>query len=239
MKCIIIDDEPLAIKVISKHIEHITNLKLIGSFKTAMDGFNFLQTQEVDLIFLDIQMPQMTGLALLKSLRKKPFVILCTAYREYALDGFDLDVVDYLLKPISFNRFLQAVDKVFSRIDKKVNKVQGFSPASTVSSDPFVFVKSEKENIKINLRDILYVESLKNHIRIFTNRETIMTLKQISLMEDKLPPQHFIRVHRSFIVAIKKVDKFTSTTITIAGKTIPVGRLYKKVVLRRLEKNLL
>lgn len=235
MKCIIIDDEPLAIRVITNHVEQVTNLKLVGSFEKAMDGFAFLQKNEVDLIFLDIQMPKITGLMLLKSLRKKPYVILCTAYREYALEGFELDVIDYLLKPISFDRFLQAVDKVFLRANLHRNTVVSNTQIPAPKTNPFIFVKAEKEHVKINLEEILYVESLKNHVRIKTNTTEVITLKPIGQMEEKLPPQHFIRVHRSYIIALKKVDRFTPSNITISGKLIPIGRFYKQVVLDRLQ----
>jgi len=240
MKCIIIDDEPLAIKVIAKHITLIDNLDLMGTFENPIDGFNYLQSNEVDLIFLDIQMPKITGLVLLKSLKKRPFVILCTAYREYALDGFDLDVLDYLLKPISFDRFLEAVDKLFQRTKKVlVNNYPESARLPTVQKETFVFVRSEKENVKINLDDILYVESLKNHVRVMCKVGSIITLIQISQMEEKLPPQNFVRIHRSFIVSLNKVDRYTSANVTIGEKLLPIGRIYKQGVLVRLEEHLI
>ncbi|MEM8888719.1 MAG: LytTR family DNA-binding domain-containing protein [Bacteroidota bacterium] len=239
MKCIIIDDEPLARTVISRHIEQLPNLELVGSFESAMEGFNCLQSQKIDLVFLDIQMPKMNGLSFLKSLRNRPFVILCTAYREYALDGFDLDVVDYLLKPISFDRFLQAIDKIFTRSQKEIIQQEKPVSISSIESKPFIFVKSEKEHVKILLEDIFYVESLKNHVRIKTQGADIITLKQIGHMEEKLPPQHFMRIHRSFIISLKKVDRFTQSHVTIGDKLIPIGRLYKQGVLHRLQKHLI
>ncbi|MEM6802292.1 MAG: response regulator transcription factor, partial [Bacteroidota bacterium] len=191
MKCIIIDDEPLARKLIARHLEQISKLELVGSYGSAMEGFDSLKSQEIDLIFLDIQMPKMNGLSFLKSLRKRPFVILCTAYREYAVEGFELEVVDYLLKPIAFDRFLQAVDKVFARSAHTTESLIVPEPFSPLKAKPFVFIKSEKEHVKIFLEDILYVESLKNHVRIKTLKSDIISLKKISFMEEKLPSQHF------------------------------------------------
>jgi len=239
MKCIIIDDEPLAIKVIAAHIEHINNLELVGTFENAMDGFSFLQAAEVDLIFLDIQMPKITGLEFLKSLRKRPHVILCTAYRDYALEGFELDVVDYLVKPIAFDRFMQAVGKVYRLQNQQVPKVVMPEQIAILNTQPFIYVKSEKENVKILLENVLFLESIRNHVRIKTTCDTIITLKQIRQMEEKLPAQHFLRVHRSFIVAISKIEKFTQTNVTVDGQLIPIGRLYKHEVLSRLQEHLI
>ena len=239
MKCIIIDDEPLAIKVIENHIEHINGLEVLGQFNQAMAAFSFLQTHQVDLIFLDIEMPKLNGLDFLKSLRRKPHVILCTAYREFALEGFELDVVDYLLKPIAFDRFLQAISKVYRLQNQLIPKVNLPEQVAPVSTEAFVYIKSEKSMVRVLLNDILYVESIKNHVRIYTLSNNITTLQKISLMEEKLPAQYFIRVHRSFVVAINKIEKFTATNLTIQGRLIPIGRLYKHEVMSRLEENLI
>ncbi|MEL6675816.1 MAG: LytTR family DNA-binding domain-containing protein [Bacteroidota bacterium] len=235
MKCIIIDDEPLARKVLARHLEQLPQLELVGSYAHAMQGFEALQQQRVDVIFLDIQMPQLNGLAFLKSLKKKPWVILCTAYREYALQGFELDVVDYLVKPIAFDRFLQAIDKLYGRAQQPQPSVPSSAPSVPELDEPFIFVKADREHVKIKLADILYLESLKNHLRIKTTQGEIITLKPISQMEEQLPPQHFIRVHRSFIIALRAVERFTQSNVTVGGQLIPIGRLYKQGVLKRLE----
>ncbi|MEL6925457.1 MAG: DNA-binding response regulator, partial [Bacteroidota bacterium] len=197
MKCIIIDDEPLAIKVIASHIGHINNLELVGCFENAMDGFAFLQQEAVDLIFLDIQMPKLTGLDFLKTLRNRPHVILCTAYRDYALDGFELDVVDYLVKPISFDRLLQAVGKCFRLQNQLAPVVPAPQAIAPQSAPAFIYVKAEREHVKILLDQILYLESIRNHVRIQTEEGSVITLRKISEMEEKLPVRHFLRVHRS------------------------------------------
>lgn len=239
MNCIIIDDEPLAIKVIQNHIEQISGLKVLATFEDAMDGFTFMQKQQVDLLFLDIQMPQITGLALLKSLRQRPHVIICTAYREYALEGYELDVVDYLVKPIPFARFLQAISKVYRLQNKNIPILPSPTELVTLNTKPFVYVKAEKCMVRVLLEDILYVESIKNHVRIISKKDNIITLQKISQMEEKLPARHFLRVHRSFIVALNKIEKFSTTNLTIEDTCIPIGRFYKNEVVSRLEENVI
>ena len=239
MKCIIIDDEPLAINVIASHIAHVDGLDLVGKFRSAMDAFSMLQSEKVDLIFLDIQMPKVTGIEFLKSLRKRPHVILCTAYRDYALEGFNLDVVDYLVKPIPFDRFLQAVGKVYQFMNKATPIIERSKNDSVLDAPPFIYVRSDKEHIKILLKDIFYIKSIKNHVIIHTANGNIITLKQIGEMEQKLPGQHFVRVHRSFLIAIDKVQKFTHTHITINDEIIPIGRFYKMETINRLQENVI
>lgn len=239
MNCIIIDDEPLAIKVIQNHIEQINGLKILATFEDAMDGFTFMQQNTIDLLFLDIQMPQITGLALIKSLQQRPHVIICTAYREYALEGYELDVVDYLVKPIPFGRFLQAISKVYRLQNKHIPTLPTTSELVALNPKPFVYVKSEKSMVRVLLEEILFVESIKNHVRIISKNDSIITLQKISQMEEKLPARHFLRVHRSFIVALNKIDKFSTTNLTIGSKVIPIGRFYKNEVVSRLEENLI
>ncbi len=239
MNCIIIDDEPLAIKVISSHIEHVDGLKLVGEFRSAMDAFSILQSGNVDLMFLDIQMPKVTGIEFLKTLRKRPHVILCTAYRDYALEGFNLDVVDYLVKPIPFERFLQAIGKVYQLMNRTTPVIENNNSESVLDAPAFIYVRSEKEHIKIHLSDIHYIKSIKNHVIIYTENGRIITHKQISEMEQKLPGQHFVRVHRSYLIAIDKVQKFTQTHLTINGEVIPIGRHYKMETISRLQENVI
>lgn len=239
MNCVIIDDEPLAIRVIESHIAHIPGVKVLAVFDNALDGFAYIQQNAVDLLFLDIQMPRMTGIEFLKSIRQRPYVILCTAYREYALEGFDLDVADYLVKPIPLNRFMQAISKVFRLQNKKISFLPQPEIATTLPIQPFVYVKADKSMIRVLLEDILYVESIKNYVKIITPQKPIITMQKISLMEEKLPKRYFLRVHRSFIIALDKIEKFTATNVTINQQLIPIGRLYKNEVLKRLEENLI
>jgi DNA-binding LytR/AlgR family response regulator len=210
LTCIIVDDEEMAIKVISSHIAAVKELEITGTYNNAIEAFAFLQQQSVDLVFLDIQMPKMTGLTLIRSLSKPPYIILTTAHREFALEGYDLNVIDYLLKPISFERFMKATGKVL-----QLEKIQQEPTANSstqflnTAEAPFIYIKSDRQFVKVLLDEILYIESIKNHVKIIIQKETLVTLMTISEMEEKLPPQRFVRIHRSYIASVSKIEKFT------------------------------
>ncbi|WP_367389112.1 LytR/AlgR family response regulator transcription factor [Lewinella sp. LCG006] len=238
MKCLIVDDEELAVKVIENHIQQIDGMEVAGVCYNAMDAFTFLQKQAIDLVFLDIQMPKISGLSLLKSIPNKPPVILTTAHREFALEGFELDVVDYLLKPISLDRFLKSVGKIYRLQQKTAPVAKQVEPAKEESAT-FFYIKSDRQFIKILLAEVLYIESLRNHVKIVTTTGNHTTLLGISQMEQKLPPQHFTRIHRSYLVALTKVDRFTQTNLTIGKKTLPIGQNYREEVLQRLQVDLI
>ena len=234
MKCLIVDDEELAVKVIENHISQIDGLEIVGSYYNAMDAFSALQREKIDLLFLDIQMPKMSGLSLLKSLSHRPHVILTTAHREFALEGFELDVVDYLMKPISLDRFLKSLGKVY--------RLNNNNPPTTTTviekpkNEPsFFYIKSDRQSIKILLEDVEYIESLRNHVKIVTTKGNYTTLLGISHMQKKLPPQHFLRIHRSFIVSYSKVNRFTQTNLIVGEKSLPIGNSYRDDVLKKLE----
>ena len=235
----IVDDEEMAIKVIENHISQIDGLEVVGTYFNAMDAFNALQQEEVDLLFLDIQMPKMSGLSLLKSLRHKPHVILTTAHREFALEGFELDVVDYLLKPISLDRFLRSVGKVYRLDHPSLNSPTAPQHPAVEEQPAFFYIKSDRQFVKILLEDVLYIESLRNHVKIVTTKGNHTTLLGITQMEEKLPQQHFMRIHRSFIIALSKVDKFSQTNLEVGDQLLPIGNVYREVVLARLEKDLI
>jgi DNA-binding LytR/AlgR family response regulator len=234
LKCIVIDDEPLAIEVLESYISRIDKLSLSGTFNNAIKAFEYLQQHQVDLIFLDIQMPRLTGLEFVKTLTHPPKIIFTTAYREYALDGFELEAVDYLLKPIAFDRFLKAISKIVPETNVRTEPTIKFS-----DDDPFVYFKVDKKMIKIRLTDILYIESLKDYVKVVTPEKEIITHQQISYLEHKLPENQFIRVHRSFIAAIDKVEAFTATDIEMGKHHIPIGRNYKSDVTAKLGTNVL
>ncbi|KAA3639565.1 MAG: DNA-binding response regulator [Bacteroidetes bacterium] len=238
MKCLIVDDEEMAVKVIEKHLSHIEGLEVAGICFNAMDAFSFLQREKVDLLFLDIQMPKMSGLSLLKSLPHKPHVILTTAHREFALEGFELDVVDYLLKPISLDRLLKSVSKVF-RLENSIPPGLPNHVSEPKTEPAFFYIKSDRQFIKILLEDVLYIESLRNHVKIFTTKEHHVTLLGISQMEEKLPPQHFLRIHRSFIVSLSKIARFSQSNLMVGSQTLPIGNSYREEVLNRLEADLI
>ena len=238
MKCLIVDDEELAIKVIENHISQIDGLEIVGTYFNAMDAFSVLQREKVDILFLDIQMPKISGLSLLKSLPQKPHVILTTAHREFALEGFELDVVDYLLKPISLDRFLKSLGKVY-RLENHSPPLAPTFPPARQNEPTFFYIKSDRQSIKILLEEVLYIESLRNHVKIVTTNGNYTTLLGISHMEKKLPPQHFLRIHRSFIISLSKVNRFTQTNLMVGEKTLPIGSNFREEILKRLEANLI
>jgi DNA-binding LytR/AlgR family response regulator len=233
MKCLIIDDEPLARELIESYVVRMENLTMVKSCTNALEAFPILQQKQIDLIFLDIHMPQLTGIDLIKSLKDKPKVILTTAYREYAAEAFDLDVIDYLIKPITFDRFLRAVGKIYQSGLPTVDE------NSVVRSfyDAYIFLREDREMIKVFLRDIWYIESLRDYVKVKTSSRQIITYQKISVLEQKLPEKEFVRIHRSFIVAVGKVSSFTANTVRAGEIEIPLGRNYKQQALRILNQN--
>lgn len=224
-ECYIVDDEPIAIEILSAYIQRLDGFSVKGAFTNPVKAFESLQQSPADLLFLDIQMPELTGLELLRSLRRRPEVILTTAYREFALDGFELDAVDYLLKPVAFDRFLKAIDKFLARNGKKTPESQ--PPAPAPEEQPHLFVRADRKNVKIYLHDILYLESLKDYVRIVTSNGKVLTKDTMTHFEETLPPERFLRVHRSFLVAKEKISAFSADGLEIGKITVPVGRLYK------------
>ena len=233
-KCVIIDDEPLAIELIESHIAQIEQLEVIATFKNAVSALEFLKTSHADLLFLDIQMPMLSGTDFLKSANIAPKVIFTTAYREYALEGYELNAVDYLLKPITFNRFFKAVDKYFQLSTTPVRPVLSAADHQGAAELTGIFVKADKKNIKVNFADILYVESIKDYIKINTQEGTLIVKEKISDFADRLPEQSFLRIHRSYIVNTQKITAFTSYDIEIGDIEIPIGGIYKQHVLHSL-----
>lgn len=229
-KCIIIDDEPLAIELVKIHVEKLPDLEIVATCKNAIEGLDVLKENDIDLIFLDIQMPLITGLEFIKSLKNPPKIILTTAYREYALESYELDIVDYLLKPISFNRFFKAINRYFDTCVRQPIKESGLEKDLHKG---FVIVNINKKYFKILLSDILYIESLKDYIRIHTPQDTIQTKESISVFESKLP-KHFLRIHRSYIINLDKISAFTTNDVEIGRVEIPIGISYKNYVLKVL-----
>jgi len=234
VKCLIVDDEPLARDVIKTYVEWLEGLELVGSCGNAIEALSLLQKKRVDLIFLDIRMPRISGIDFLKSLPNPPKVIFTTAFRDYALEGYELDVVDYLLKPIAFDRFMKAVNKVFRLSPQASTSPQ--NPVVLSPQDAFIYLKADKKMVKVFLKDILYIESLKDYVRVKTIDKQVVTYQKISFLAERLPEDRFLRVHRSFIVAIDKVDAYSASFIELAGKNIPIGRNYKNEVMSTLNK---
>jgi DNA-binding LytR/AlgR family response regulator len=224
--CIIVEDEPLAAEVLQDYISQIPFLQLKAICADAIYAMEVLQKEKIDLIFLDIHLPKLKGLDFIKTLKHPPHIIIVSAYHEYALQGYEHNVIDYLLKPVEFSRFLAAVNKL-----KQPGAKETSLPApSQTGSRPYLFFNVSKKKVKVYLDDILYIESLKEYIRIFTKTKSILTKFQLGQIEELLAKNNFLRVHRSFIVAKDKIDAFSATDIEINGKQIPVGRSYKELV---------
>lgn len=225
LKCLIIDDEPLAQNIIENYLKNVDYIDLVAKCDNALSALTWIKKQKIDLIFLDISMPFLSGIDFIKTLQNPPAIILTTAHREFAVESYELNVLDYLLKPISFERFLKAVNKLENKEASKVIK-----PAIDDSeSDVFIYVKSEKKNVKILLKEILFIESLKDYIKIQTPTRSIVTQVPISAIEQRLP-ESFLRVHRSFIVARDKITAYTQHDFEIGKYQIPIGRNYKAAV---------
>lgn len=233
ISCIIVDDEPAAREIIAGHLSKIDSLTVVGSCAGAVEAFNLINSHKIDLIFLDINMPEITGLSFAKSISKEIKIIFTTAYREYAIDGFDLQAVDYLLKPISFERLYRSVSAYFTVCNKKPTPAG--NEASQQGND-FMFVRADRKMIRINFSDIIYIESLNDYLKIHTATNTIVIRETISNIEAKLPFPDFIRVHRSFIASLAHIDSYTNEHVEINSKAIPISRSYKSSVLERLEK---
>lgn len=230
IRCLIVDDEPPAREIIRRYIAQVPTLELAGECGNAVQAFNILQKEQVDLLFLDIRMPQLSGIDFLKTLTRAPKVIFTTAYAEYALEGYDLDIVDYLMKPIPFDRFLKAVNKAYHFSSLRDN------PVSQVDkkSESFVYFRAERKMIKVMLHDILYIESMKDYVKVFTTSGTIITKQSISSVEAMLPESDFIRSHRSYIVSTRHIRSFTSELIEIRNSEIPIGKLFRNEVMKLL-----
>ncbi|WP_340155437.1 response regulator transcription factor [uncultured Winogradskyella sp.] len=237
ISCIIVDDEIIARDIIATHLSKIERINVVAKCKNAIEAFNFINNNKVDLIFLDINMPEISGISFAKSINRDIKIIFTTAYRDYAVEGFDLQAVDYLLKPIAFERLLQAVNRYF-----EVNSASNNNKIETTESNDFIFVRSDRKMIKVDFDTILYVESYSDYIKIYLDNsasknsdKTIITRETITSIEAKLPKAQFLRLHRSYIVCIDKIQSFTNEQVTVNRKALSISRTYKKEVLKRLE----
>jgi DNA-binding LytR/AlgR family response regulator len=231
-KFIIVDDEPLARKLIASHASKIEGLEFYGECANAIEASNFLRTKKVDLIFLDIQMPEIDGLKFISTLTSPPSIIVTTAHRDFGPEAFDLDVVDYLLKPIRFERLLKSVNKFFDRNANSSSKI-----FSSNEEDIFIYVRAERKMHKISLSEILFIESLDEYVKLHLKSKILITRESISVLEQKLPSERFVRIHRSFLVSIKSVTTIASDGVEIAGKILPFGRAFKQSALAVLKVN--
>lgn len=234
MNCILIDDEPLALEILEGYIAKIEGLEIKASFRNALEALSLIQQSPPDLLLVDIHMPGISGLEFLKTLSNPPLVIITTAYREFALEGYELNAVDYLVKPISFPRFLKAVSKAFYQKGIQLSN-EPEAEASNASSEPqFIFIKVDKLMEKVLIDEITYVESLKNYVRIKTHNKEYITYQTLSQMEERLPVSIFLRIHRSYMISLPKVSRYSPTHVEVDGKSIPLGGSYKAIFMDRI-----
>jgi len=226
IKCIIIEDEPLAVKVLADYISRVPFLELQGTFKDALLATDYLRGNNTDLIFLDIHLPRLKGMAFLKTLAHPPAIIVTTAYHQYAVEGFNLNVTDYLLKPFEFERFLVAVNKVKAK-EPGVTKVSNDESNQPQPAKDFIFLNVQKKKVRILFSDILYIESQREYIKIVTTKKEYISKLSTHEIEEMLPAHLFKRIHRSFIVSINKIDSYTNEMVEVNGVSIPIGRGYR------------
>ena len=236
-KCLIIDDEPIAIRVIKKHLSAFTDFKIVAECSNAIEAISILSKEKIDLIFCDIQMPQITGVDFVRSLSHAPKVIFTTAYREYAIEAFELNVIDYLLKPVSFERFTKAINN-FLELTSLENKPERVNDTEKDNAPEYLFLKADKKYHKVNLCDILYFESFGDYVIAYTSDKKIVTKERISNLAEKLPENHFLQIHRSYIVSIPKIESVGPGFVEINKKKLPVGRSYRPDLSRLMQNNI-
>jgi DNA-binding LytR/AlgR family response regulator len=220
-KCYLVDDEPLALKVIEQHLTKFHQFELVGKATNPLVALTELKHLQPDLLFIDIQMPEITGLELIESIQNKPWVVITTAYRDFAIQAFDLNAMDYLVKPISFKRFVKTIEKFLEQRKPQIS-------IPSVSPEVCIYVKSERKVVKVNIAEILYVEGIKDYVRIVLNSQRILTKNSIGQFLELLPADQFIRVHKSFIVSLTKMKAYSTQGVEINDIQIPIGRVYKK-----------
>ena len=224
-RCIIIDDEPIAIRVIRNHLASFPDFEVVAECNNALEAFTFLSKVKVDLMFCDIQMPQLTGVDFVRTLSHPPKVIFTTAYRDYAIDAFELQVIDYLLKPISFERFAKAIHHF---LEQSAPLLQTSETANSENDKEFIFLKADKKHYKINLCDLLYFESMGDYVVAYTTTQKIVSKERISYLSEQLPPEKFIQIHRGYIVSIDRIETVGPGFVEINRKKLPVGRNFKE-----------
>lgn len=231
----IVDDEPHAIEVIESYLNNFTDIEIIARCTDGIQAFQALQQKKVDLMFLDVKMPGLNGNDLMKSLKNPPKVIFTTAYQDYAVEGFELNALDYLLKPISFDRFLKAMDKVYELFGVNHGQISFSENAPLRNQDVFLYLKVERKMVKVDVKEILWIESLKDYIKVVLKDRTHISKQKISILEELLPEDRFLRIHRSYIVSIPMIESFSTQTVGINGNELPIGRNYKYECQRRLK----
>jgi DNA-binding LytR/AlgR family response regulator len=229
IKCVLIDDEPLAIKVLQNYFTNFTDFEVVATFNNSLEALDFINSTPVDAVFLDINMPMMTGFELISLVENKTKVIITTAFREFAAESYDLDVLDYLVKPIPLPRFIKCINKITTEFNLKNNiKVE------TSKGDSHIFIKVDKKMMKINIEEILFVEGMKEYIKVVTPDKTYITHKSLTSLSEELPSDRFLRIHKSYVIALNKVKSIEGNRIQIQSYTIPIGRNYSKEVKNKI-----
>jgi len=229
IRCVLIDDEPLAIKVLQNYFTNFTDFEVIGTFNNSLEALDFINSTTVDAVFLDINMPMMTGFELISLIENKTKVIITTAFREFAAESYDLDVLDYLVKPIPLPRFIKCINKITTEYNLKNNiKIE------TNKGDSHIFIKVDKKMMKINIEEILFVEGMKEYIKVVTPDKTYITHKSLTSLSEELPAERFLRIHKSYVIALNKVKSIEGNRIQIQSYTIPIGRNYSKEVKNKI-----
>jgi len=231
IRCLVVDDEPLARNLLAEYISKLDFLELVSSCSTAIQAMDVLKKETIDLLFLDIQMPEITGISFLRILDQKPNVILTTAYSQYALEGYELDVLDYLLKPITFERFLKSISKAQNRINPvqtSINSSVSKNEIETKVHPEFVFIKDGTKMVRVNLSDILYIQGLKDYVIVFTKHQKITSLQRMKVLEDQLPKSQFMRIHHSYIISLAEIEVVYKTEVQIRQNRIPISETYRK-----------
>ncbi|MEO3403073.1 LytTR family DNA-binding domain-containing protein [Mucilaginibacter sp. CAU 1740] len=228
INCVLADDEELARGIIERYISQLPQLRLVASCINGAETFTALKNNKVDLLFLDIKMPQLSGLELLRSVKNSPPVILTTAFREYALESFELNVIDYLLKPVPFDRFLKAIEK-YESLTNSVNQEETVKVNTADDiTEAFIYIKADKKMVRVLLKDILYIEGLKDYVQVHTIDRKIITYQTLTYFEEKLPVSHFMRVHRSYIIALGHIQTYSATEVEVGGRVVPIGNTYAR-----------
>ncbi len=229
IKCVLIDDEPLAIKVLQNYFTNFTDFEVIATFNNSLEALDFINSTQVDAVFLDINMPMMTGFELISLIESKTKVIITTAFREFAAESYDLDVLDYLVKPIPLPRFIKCINKITTEYNLKNNiKVE------TAKGDSHIFIKVDKKMMKINIEEILFVEGMKEYIKVVTPDKTYITHKSLTSLSEELPSDRFLRIHKSYVIALNKVKSIEGNRVQIQSYNIPIGRNYSKDVKNKI-----
>lgn len=236
IKCLIVDDEQLARSLLEGYIKKLPHLSLVGSCKSSLEAMAVLQNETIDLILLDIQMPDLTGIEFLKTLNRKPLIMFTTAYKEYAIEGYELDVIDYLLKPISFERFVQGINKVCERVNSRKQNLpnQTSENIEKKNTNDYLLLKADYKTYRVKYDEIFYIEGLREYVTYYTTQRKIVVLESLKKLEETLPVDTFLRVHKSFIVNTNKVKSLYGNQLEVDGKYIPIGKTYLESVKAKL-----